>query len=278
MIKLFLVSLVLALSGCANLKEVRDFTKESAKLAAYTELTNRFVSTSDRQQAYDFNAATTAANLENDKERKAAKDTLLGLHKIASNYMKTLAQLAGEDTFVLDKEIEVISTSLKAFPNLGVKQDQIDAATKVVKVVVQWALAAAQEKAVKQMLNEGGPDAQKVLDGLVTVAVSYKGVFENEKATILEPLNLYTAVPPDGTAKDKMLWSIAREARRAKAIEYEALSANYKSSLDGLRAVAAGHEQMRGNIDKLDSYQVKAILKKLKDDVQTARESLQVLN
>lgn len=41
--RLFCLSiLTVALIGCADLKEVRDFAGESAKLAAYTDLTNRF--------------------------------------------------------------------------------------------------------------------------------------------------------------------------------------------------------------------------------------------
>ena len=42
--------LTLALVACVNLKEVREYAGESAKLSAYTELTTRFRDTYYREQ------------------------------------------------------------------------------------------------------------------------------------------------------------------------------------------------------------------------------------
>ncbi|MDO8436582.1 MAG: hypothetical protein Q7S69_00240 [Nitrosomonadaceae bacterium] len=63
--------LTLALAGCANLKEVRDYAGEVTKLSAYTELTTRFRNTYEREQPYLSGEADRLAQ-ENDKKRKAA--------------------------------------------------------------------------------------------------------------------------------------------------------------------------------------------------------------
>ena len=142
--------------------------------------------------------------------------------------------------------------------------------------MTRWLLAAAQERAVKKMLAEAGSDAQNVLEGLAFVSKNYEGVLNNERATVINTLEI--AVVSQSTAPSGATIKIlVEEMLRTKRAEYEATSKTYGDAIRGLDAIAVGHKNMIDDIDKLDSEQARAILKKLKDDIQTVRESIQKL-
>ena len=172
--------LILALVGCANLEEVRDYAGESAKLTAYTELTTRFRDTYKREQPYLSGEADRLAQ-DNDKKRKAAYEDLLKIHQNVSLYMQTLATLAGEDTFDLSKGVDSLSSGIKAYPDLGIKEKHVDAFSNISKIIAKWITYSCQESAVRDMVKEGDAHLQTMLKGMMTLVCYYKETNENEK-------------------------------------------------------------------------------------------------
>jgi hypothetical protein len=271
---LFTLSLVFFLVNCANLKGVRDFASESAQLSAYTELTARFRDTYQREQPYLSGEADRLAQ-ENDKKRKAAYGDLLKIHQRVTLYMQTLAKLAGENTFDLSKQIDSLGAGIKAYPDLGVDEKQVDAITNISKVITKWITTAYQEKAVRSMVREGDPHLQTVLDGMMGLVRYYRKTHENEKNTVLGLFEV--EIPFADNPKDRLLATLARAQMQSKTSEYVNAQRKYDEAEKGLRSIATGHKKLLENIDKLSVDEVESMISSFAKDIKSIRESLQKL-
>ena len=271
---LFTLSLVFFLVNCANLKGVRDFASESAQLSAYTELTARFRDTYQREQPYLSGEADRLAQ-ENDKKRKAAYGDLLKIHQRVTLYMQTLAKLAGENTFDLSKQIDSLGAGIKAYPDLGVDEKQVDAITNISKVITKWITTAYQEQAVRSMVREGDPHLQTVLDGMMGLVRYYRKTHENEKNTVLGLFEV--EIPFADNPKDRLLATLARAHMQSKTSEYVNAQRKYDEAEKGLRSIATGHRKLLENIDKLSVDEVESMISTFAKDIKSIRESLQKL-
>jgi hypothetical protein len=266
--------LIMALAGCANLKEVRDYAGESAKLSAYTELTTRFRDTYEREQPYLSGEADRLAQ-ENDKRRRAAYEDLLKIHQRVSLYMQTLATLAGEDTFDLSKEIDSLAGGIKSYPDFGIDKKQVDAMSNIAKVITKWITSSYQERAVRDMIKEGDAYLQTTLEGMEALVHYYKKTNENERKTVLGFFEV--EIPFADTPKDKLLATLARVHVQSKTSEYKNAQLKYEEAEKGIKSIADGHKKLLENIDKLSSEEVKALISKFAKDIQAIRENLQTV-
>ena len=264
----------LFLVGCANLKGVRDFAGESAKLSAYTELTTRFRDTYQREQPYLSGEADRLAQ-ENDKRRKAAYDDLLKIHQTVSLYMQTLAKLAGENTFDLSKQIDSLSAGIKAYPDLGIDEKNVNAITNISKVITKWITTAEQERAVRNMVMEGDQHLQTVLDGMIGLVRYYRKTNENEKNTVLGFFEV--EIPYADSPKDRLLATLARVHVQAKTSEYMSVQRKYDEAEKGIKSIATGHRKLLENIDKLSIDEVQSMISTFAKDIKTIRNNLQEL-
>lgn len=262
---------VLALAGCANLQEVRDFAGESAKFSAYTELTTRFRDTYQREQPYLSGAADQLAQA-NDKRRQEAYQDLLAIHRNVATYLQTLATLAGDRTFDLTPGIDAVGKGIKAHPDLGLDGRQVDAYAGLAKIVSRWTTMAAQEKAVADMVRAGDPHLQALLDGMATLVGYYRKTHENERKTVLGFLEVETLLP-----KDRLLTALGKAELLAKSREYQASEAQYAEAEKGIRRIQAGHKALVENLDRLSAAEAKALLQQFARDIKTIRGNLQPL-
>ena len=262
----------LFLVGCANLKGMRDFASESAKLSAYTELTTRFRDTYQREQPYLSSEADRLAQ-ENDKRRKAAYEDLLKIHQTVSLYMQTLAKLAGENTFDLSKKIDSLGAGIKAYPDLGIDEKQVNAVVNISKVITKWITTAYQERAVRNVVMEGDAHLQTLLDGMMGLVRYYKKTNENEKNTVLGFFEV--EIPYADTPKDKLLATLARVHMQSKTSEYMNAQLKYDEAEKGIRSIATGHRKLLENIDKLSVDEVESMISTFAKDIKTIRNNLQ---
>lgn len=267
--------LTLALAGCANLKEVRDYAGEAAKLSAYTELTTRFRDTYEREQPYLFGAAERLAQ-ENDKNRKAAYADLLKIHQRVSLYMQTLARLAGEDTFDLTPEIGSLASGIKAYPDAGIEAKHVDAVANIAKVITKWLTSSYQVHAVRSMINEGDADLQATLEGMTALVRYYKKTNDNERKTVLGFFEMEIPYAADAP-KDRLLATLARAHVQAKTAEYKNAQLKYANAEQGIKSIAEGHKRLHENIDKLSHAEVKGMIGKFAKDIKAMRENLQAV-
>jgi hypothetical protein len=268
----FTLSLALFLVSCANLKGVRDFARESAKLSAYTELTTRFRDTYQREQPYLSGEADRLAQ-ENDKKRRAAYEDLLKIHQRVSLYMQTLAKLAGENAFDLSKQIDSLGAGIKAYPDLGIDEKHVNAVTNISRVITKWITTAYQERAVRNMVREGDPHLQTLLDGMMGLVRYYRKTNENEKNIVLGFFEV--EIPFADTPKDKLLATLARAHMQSKTWEYKNAERKYDEAEKGIRSIAIGHRKLFENIDNLSIDEVESMISAFAKDIKTIRNSLQ---
>lgn len=266
--------LTLALAGCANLEEVRDYAGEAAKLSAYTELTTRFRDTYEREQPYLSGEAERLAQ-ENDKNRKAAYADLLKIHQRVSLYMQTLARLAGEDTFDLTPEIGALASGIKAYPDAGIEAKHVDAVANIAKVITKWLTSSYQVHAVRSMINEGDADLQAMLEGMAALVRYYKKTNDNERKTVLGFFEM--EIPYADAPKDRLLATLARAHVQVKTAEYQNVQLKYADAEQGIKSVAEGHKRLHENIDRLSHAEVKGMIGKFAKDIKAMRENLQAV-
>jgi len=270
--RMFVLLLIMVFAGCANLKEVRDYAGESAKLSAYTELTTRFRDTYEREQPYLFGEADQQAQ-DNDKRRKAAYEDLLKIHQRVSLYMQTLAVLAGENAFDLSKQIDSLSGGIKAYPDFGISDKHVDAFSNISKVIVKWITSSYQEHAVRNMIKEGDAHLQTTLQGMEALVRCYKKTNENERKTVLGFFDV--EIPFADSSKDRLLTVLARAHVQSKTLEYKNVELKYDEAEKGIKSIADGHRKLFENIDKLSNEEVKTMINNFAKDIKTIRENLQ---
>jgi len=263
--------LAAALAGCSNLKEVRDYASESARFAAYTELTTRFRDTYEREQPYLTPAAQSLAK-ENDARRLAAYRDLVAIHRAVTLYMQTLARLAGEDSFDLSQEIGAVGSAIKAYPALGISKKHADAATGITRIAMKWAGAGYQEQAIKQMVREGEPHLQVTLDGMLALVRYYRKTNENEEKTVLGFLEV--EIPFAESAGNRLLAALGRAHAQAKTSEYDSARKQYGAAERGLKRIAEGHTRLLNNLGTLSRDEIRSSLGAIARDIKATREDI----
>lgn len=305
-VRLFLLACVVGvLSACANLQPVREFAATSSQLTAYTEVTQRYLSSSQRvlAQIPDDVAFDVERSRVKDEQRQiaAAKDSLLKLHDTAAGYMGALAQLAGDGAFDLTPQIDKVSGALQAAPSLGLNAEHVSAFASIAAQVVSWAAAAKQNKEVKTMVNAHGAAMDKLLEGMEIVSLAMKTHLDNERGLLnsfeadrranfidpasTEPALRLTAEQLKALNKDQRLsykrrhallaWA-ARSYAVVDADETRAVEAAIVST-EAVRAVRQGHNDMRTNINNLSREDVVQLLKKTTAQLRALRANLNKL-
>ena len=304
---IFALVVIASLSACANLKAVRDFTATSAQLTGYTDVTNRYISgparvTPQIPEGVDFDAERAQIQ-KLDVATKAQKDSLVKIHNVVTGYMAALAQLAGDDTFSISPQIDKVTGAIVAAPSLGLNSDHVRAFGMIASKVSSWILAAKQAKEVKSMVNEHGQSMDKMLEamGLVTTAMKVqldvergkiKSYHDTHLANFLVPVGSERPAPVGLSDAAKKQYDADRQVliqrRQAEIVwanrGYTSIQADEDAAvesasaiIEGVKVVRKGHEDMRQNIDKLSSDDVKGLLQKATDDLRTIRDNLKKL-
>lgn len=265
--------MTLALSACTNLKDIKSYANESAKLTAYTDLTTRFRDTYEREQAYLPDGVVQQQAQDNDKKRKAAYNDLIQVHQQITLYLHTLAILAGEDTFDLSHNINAVGAGIKANPEFGVDAKLVDAINKITLGISKVATASYQKIAVKTLIKESDADLQTSLQGLLTLIHVYEKTNDNEKKTVL---GFFEMEIPFAAKKDKLLTALARANAQARSSEYNRVQEKYAEAEKGIKSIAEGHKKLLENIDNLSKSEVRSQIRRITQDIKSVSEQLQI--
>lgn len=283
--------LVLAalLCGCVNLGPVREFAGSSARLTGYQGVTERYVTSADRQLADlppDKRYDPLRAKLQNLRTVSARdKDTLLKLHATTTGYMAALALLAGEDAYSVAGELGKVSDAIAASEDLHIDAGHVQAYSNIAQRVVDWALAVQQAKDVKRMVERNGEDMDKLLEAMELATQAYGIVLRDEAASYDARSELREAawtaeLKGDSeltpARRDAVVTLLRRTARIDKAAQADALKAQ-QAAADGLAKVRAAHSALVRNVDRLDDKQLQATLRKAAADLKSIRQSFATL-
>lgn len=285
-----------ALSACANLKAVRDFTGSSAQLTGYTDVTKRYLGGQDRI------AAEIPRAKEFDQDRKevaqlatktaAQRDTILKLHNVATGYMAALAKLAGEESFNISKQIDEVTGAIVAAPDLGLNEAHVKAFGSIAKTVSSWILAARQAREVKALVKDYGEPMDKLLEGMEFVAGAMSMQLVNERDKIKAYFSVYEAaylvdagpeLQATGNERAVLLqrrevaWRQLRRSHAAMLADSQAAVDSAALAVEGIKTVRAGHSAMRRNVDDLSGEAVAALLERAAADLKSIRDNLKKL-
>jgi len=265
---------IIVLSACADLKGIRNYAAESARFSAYKDLTTRFRDTYYREQPYLFGEADRLAQ-NNDQKRKAAYKDLIKLHHVVSLYMKTLAVASGDDAFDLSGEIKSLEGGIKAYPDFGIDQTQVDAFFSISRILTEWTISYYQNRAVRTMIIEGDAPLQNVLMGMISLVRLYKKTNANEKKTVQGLLDVQ--IQYADTSEARLLQVLARAHLQSKRAEYDLAERKYEEAEKGIQNIARGHKILLENIDSLSAEKTGMLIGKIAADIKTVRENILTL-
>ncbi len=297
----------LVLAACANLDAVRDFSKQSAQLAAYDDATEKMVANPAellRQaptiESFDADRARLKSQAE---ERAKLRDSMLKVHNVVAGYMAALAKLAGDDTFSFASSINEIKGALVESTQFGINAETVKTYASLATTVSNWLTAAIQAKEVKTMVNENGDAMDRMLAGLEDVSMSVAGILQQDQKILLNYRDFYEEgfrfdfgpeqpPPANLSGAQRSHYEEQRNAairrREAARILLERSNAEMvakqqeavdsaNAAVTGVQMVRQGHSDMRRNIDRLTSEQLTAKLQQLIADLQQVRAQLKQL-
>jgi hypothetical protein len=270
---ILLVIFATLLSGCVNLKEVREFAGESAQLSEYTELTTRFRDTFERERPY-LKGQNLEAEAVTDRGRKEVYPDLIKIHNRVSLYMKTLARLAGDESFDLSNKIGTLADGIKGNPNFKINEKHVEAYSEVAKVIARWITSAHQQSAVRDMVREGNDKLQVLLAGMGDLVRLYRKTNIEEKKIVL---GVFEINLPFETPKDQLLGILARLHVQEKESEFSAAEAKYNDAENGIKKISEGHMALYTNIEKLSTDEVRNLIDRAAKDIQILRQHIVTL-
>ena len=266
--------LVCGLTACANLDAVRDFGTSAATISAYPDGAKAYRDSAVTAEAFSSIPASPGASA---TDRDAQVKAVLALEGSVASYFATLAKLSGADTFSLDKQIGAVQNNLDAVPvgTLGSTTTVAEVSTGIdlAKLVAKYAALAAQQGAVRQLIQDGGPSAMKLLDNLAAINGDWAREVEQDWKGIDDELEIY------GRAKDvnAPLRVLLKDRQAQLAREYAARKELFETIGAALSSIKTAHSQMAAQLDSLTGPELREQLVAAIADLQDARTKLESL-
>lgn len=265
----------LMMSGCAtrgvSLQEVREFASASGKLAGFADLSTRFRTTYQRELPYLTPAADQLAR-ENDARRAAVYQDFISAQKTLQLYMQTLGQLAGEDRYDLSPRLDELGDGLRANAETRVEKRHVTAYMGLTRLVTRVLLSNYQARSVQDMVRDGDPHVQALLQAMHALLRYYAKTNENEKKTVLGMFDI--EIPFSVQPRDRMLVTLAKVHYTSKLAEYRLIEKRYALAQEGLDKIALGHRKLRENINDLHGAEVRKYLEAIAKDLAMIHEGL----
>ena len=243
------ILLCLLLAACASnprLKEVRALADEAPKLAAFSDLSQRFRDTYQREHPY---LTLEAAEREEaiDRKRHDAYPDFVALHDAAATYLRALGALAGGDAFSYRDQVKQLAEGIKAWPDTGLTDRHVNAYAGLVRLLQRAAGARAQDQAVQAMLREGYEPLQDTLDAMHTLLRYFNKNHDNEQRIVLGMLEV--EIPYADAPADRLLAALARAHQQEKLREYRLLGLRHTLAAQNVDAIRARHAALFRGLD-----------------------------
>jgi hypothetical protein len=259
-----LLALALAnLTACANLDAVRDFGSSAARMAAYPKAAQAYRDSALTSAPY-VSAAQPGLVDAAARSRQAAQ--ALKLQVELGRYFATLAKLAGEDTYAIDTQLDALGKGAAAVPDSALDAGTLQAYTSLAKAVSRFVLLGVQERAVKELVSDGGPHAMRILGSLRQSAQDWSRLVAGDARqadATLEVAVLPADVPP-------LLRVLATDRRGTLQREYDGVQQQFKQTLAALDAVEKAHASMVEHLDDLNNATLRSTLKASSADLKAA--------
>lgn len=231
----------LLLAACAStprLEEARTLAADAPKLAAFSDLSQRFRDTYQRQQPYlGADAAQREAAI--DRKRRDAYPDFIALHAATTTYLHALGALAVGATFDYGDQVKQLAAGIKAWPDTGLTDRHVNAYAGLVRVLQRRAMGQAQDQALQAMLREGAQPLQGALDAMHTLLRYFNKQHDNEQRIVLGMLDM--EIPYADAPRDRLLAALARAHQQEKLREYRLLGLRHSLAAQHVDAIRARH-------------------------------------
>lgn len=243
--------LCLLLAACASnprLTEVRSLADDAPKLAAFSDLSQRFRDTYQREQPY---LAAAAAQREEviDRKRRDAYPDFIALHTAATTYLRALGALAGGDSFNYGDQVKQLAEGVKAWPETGLSDRHVNAYSALVRLLLRASMGRAQDQALQTMLREGAEPLQGTLDAMHTLLRYFNKNHDNEQRIVLGMLEV--EIPYADAPRDRLLAALARAHQQEKVREYRLLGLRHTLAAQHIDQMRERHAALLQGLDPL---------------------------
>lgn len=259
----------LLLSGCANLGAIQEFAKTSADSAAYTQLTDEYVNSPETSKLYtlegDVSERSRLEALAAGRKPQAAR--LMLMHHTLTGYMSAVGELAADDLAEADKELDGMFDA-------AVKANYVDESTgaplrSITKILAEAALNGYRQRELNKVIEAANAPLQQLIAHQLALMNGYGESLANERAMqIRHQRTLHALAREKGRepAAAELIWerinvTAAQFVQREKAIP---------KYIETLRQIAAGHQALYDNRDRLSSKEVAVQIKRYTKRIQAA--------
>ncbi|GGY86424.1 hypothetical protein ACFFTM_16485 [Pseudoduganella plicata] len=242
--RLLLLWIMALLAGCASqqrLSEVRDFAAKAPTLSSYTDLSQRYRDTWQREQPY-LTPAADAREKPIDAKRRDAYPDFIAIHHAVVTYMRALGALAGGEQFDMQDQIKATAEGIKAWPDAGITERHVNAYAGLARLLARLVGGREQDRAVQTMLRDGYEPMQASLDAMSTVLRHYDKTHDNERAIVLGMLDVET--PFADNPRDRLLAVLAKAHRQDKAAEYRLLGLRHTAAARHVNDIQMQHQAL----------------------------------
>lgn len=153
----------LVLAGCADLGAVKDIsTRLAASSRSWDDVSGDIAGSCQRERV--LNPALIDCQLED----KASKG-LMAADRVLTEYFSALFAAANESNFTVKPGLDALTGSVGSIP--GIDQAQVKAASGLISLIAKLATEQMREETLRDLIGNGGPAAQTLVDGLSQLVV-----------------------------------------------------------------------------------------------------------
>lgn len=267
----YCAALFALITGCANLGEIQEFGKLSSDSAAYTKLTEDYLSAPERQKKYLMESETEAkAELDKStKDRKKQEEPLKLYHKTIENYMKAIADLAGDQITVYDKELGgLIDSATKASL---IEKERAKSLKTISEVLAEAATNYYRQKKLKEVIADANAPLQNVLQDLIVIVGAYSSSIENER-TYFD--NYYKLLLGMAKGKEPAAAQIISDTYNTQAPTFDARTKAADAYVKTMQTIADAHQKLYDNRNNLSNDKVLATIKDYSKKIYDAYKTI----
>lgn len=282
-LSVFVFSLLL-FSGCANLEEVRVFSKQSAALTAAPQAVDYWAEWGERSKRFDLilnklpvkNGVSPARPVgpKPGSELTAGQiASVKSLYTLLSSYMTKLGGLAADEVVDVKKQVAGLVENLDKLPGMTDDGKKENAAYGSILKLVKLPLDSYRNYKIKKLIVENDDHIQ-VLTRVLSISTRGIAAFaEQERNSVI---NWYDQVsrdyPPQANISGVMQW----DRDRKSIIEiYDGKAASVKSYADAITKVGDMHKKMAKDLSTFNNDSFKRLVAQLKDarsEIEVARK------
>ena len=263
-----------ALTGCLNLKAVREFATVSTEDATLKAIAGEMVDSPRRKVRYAADEDTKKAFEAAATVGRTKRAELVRSHEVIRAYMATLATLAGGGSIDSNSSVAGFSAEFGDSGLLDFSEKQ--AFGKLATLVSRAATDSYRRTTVRQLIRQAAPGFPTAIAALQRVV---RLIGDEQLGGEIGALNQYYRIQsnlPDPTtpAWARVLVEEIRQEREAAVQQKIEVCRNYATALG---RVADGHAAMLKNLDHLDARELVALLKQYEQEIAAAYEAVRRL-